>query len=201
VLAISVTLWIAGASIEAALHLPTTLLSSAVVAIAAVALLSIEEVVDWNDLKGVNWGVFFVIGAGLTLGDALDKSGASQWLASMLAPMLQGLPYEIILIALVLIGFTITQFMSNVTLGAILAPVLITLAQASGIPPARMVIPTIMAVGLAFMLPSASARMTLVAVTGAVESKHMLWAGLVVGLSSAVVVMLFFYLMSRLGFI
>jgi sodium-dependent dicarboxylate transporter 2/3/5 len=201
VLAISVALWIAGTYIESMLNLPDTLLSSAVVAIGAVALLSIEEVVDWNDLKGVNWGVFFVIGAGLTLGDALDKSGASVWLASMLAPMLQGLPYEILLVVLVLVGFSITQFMNNVTLGAILAPVLITLAEASGIAPARMVIPTIMAVALAFMLPNASARMTLAAVTGAVERKNMVWAGLVVGLPSAVVVMIFFYLMSRIGVI
>ena len=201
VLAISVTLWIAGASIEQFLNLPDTLLSSAVVAIGAVALLSIEEVVDWNDLKGVNWGVFFVIGAGLTLGDALDKSGASVWLASILAPMLHGLPYEVILVALVLVGFIITQFMNNVTLGAILAPVLITLGQASGIAPERMVIPTIMAVGLACMLPGASARMTLAAVTGAVDRKNMLWAGLVVGLPAAIVIMLFFYAMSYFGFI
>ena len=201
VLGLSVLLWIAGAALESLLNLPDTLLSSAVVAIGAVALLSIEEVVDWNDLKGVNWGVFFVIGAGLTLGDALDKSGASVWLASILAPMLAGLPYEVILVVLVVIGFSITQFMNNVTLGAILAPVLITLGQASGIDPARMVIPTIMAVALAYMLPSASARMTLAAVTGAVERKSMVWAGMVVGVPSAVVVMLFFYLMTRLGLI
>jgi sodium-dependent dicarboxylate transporter 2/3/5 len=201
VLAVSVALWIAGTSLESFLNLPDTLLSSAVVAIGAVALLSIEEVVDWNDLKGVNWGVFFVIGAGLTLGDALEKSGASAWLASLLAPALQGLPYEIVLVVLVLVGFTITQFMNNVTLGAILAPVLITLGQAGGIAPTRMVIPTIMAIALAFMLPSASARMTLAAVTGAVERKHMVWAGLVVGLPSALVILIFFFLLSRFGLI
>lgn len=201
VLALSVALWIAGTSIETMLNLPATLLSSAVVAIGAVALLSIEEVVDWNDLKGVNWGVFFVIGAGLTLGDALDKSGASAWLASILAPMLQGLPYEIVLVVLVVVSFIITQFMNNVTLGAILAPVLITLGQASGIDPARMVLPTIMAVALAFMLPSASARMTLAAVSGAVERKNMIWAGVVVGVPSMLVIIIFFYLLSRLNFI
>ena len=40
VLAISVTLWITGASLESLLQLPATLLSSAVIAIGAVALLS-----------------------------------------------------------------------------------------------------------------------------------------------------------------
>ena len=84
-------LWLTGSTLESVLHLPATLLSSAVVAIGAVALLSIEEIVDWNDLKGVNWGVFFVIGAGLTLGDALGKTGASAWVADQIAPSLIGL--------------------------------------------------------------------------------------------------------------
>jgi solute carrier family 13 (sodium-dependent dicarboxylate transporter), member 2/3/5 len=98
-------------------------------------------------------------------------------------------------------GFAITQLMNNVTLGAILAPVLITLGQASGIPPERMVIPTIMAVSLSYVLPGASARMTLAAVTGAVERKSMMRAGLVVGLPAALVIIVFFYLMSRFGLI
>lgn len=201
VLLVSVLLWIAGSTLENLLNLPATLLSSAVVAIGAVALLSIEEIVDWNDLKGVNWGVFFVIGAGLTLGDSLDKTGASLWFASMLAPTLQGLPYIIVLAALGLAGFALTQFMNNVTLGAIFAPVLITLGEASGIDPARLVIPTIMAVALAYILPGASARMTLVSVTGAVDRKHMMRAGLVVGLPSVIFVLSFFFIMSRLGWI
>jgi sodium-dependent dicarboxylate transporter 2/3/5 len=201
VLAASVALWVTGASLENVLNLPDTLLSSAVVAIGAVALLSIEEVVDWNDLKGVNWGVFFVIGAGLTLGDALDKTGASAWFASILAPSLEGLPYFVILTVLVMTGFALTQFMNNVTLGAILAPVLITLGEASGIAPERLVIPTVMAVALAYMLPGASARMTLVAVTGVVERKQMMRVGLIVGLPSAVFVLLFFLVLSQVGLI
>lgn len=199
VLAISMTLWITGGTLEGVLGLPATLLSSAVVAIGAVALLSIEEVVDWNDLKSVNWGVFFVIGAGLTMGDALDKTGASAWFAEMLGPTLQGMPYWAVLTVLVLAGFILTQFMNNVTLGAILAPVLITLGQAGGIDPVRLVLPTIMAVALAYTLPGGSARMTLVAVTGAVDRNTMLRTGLILGLPSALLVWGFFYLLTWLG--
>jgi sodium-dependent dicarboxylate transporter 2/3/5 len=201
ILLISVALWVSGESLERGLNLPDGLLSHAIIALAAVALLSIEELIDWNDLKSVNWGVFFVIGAGLTLGDALNKSGAGSWFANLLAPMLQGLPSVVILSSLVLIGFAITQFMNNVTLGAILAPILIELGQASGIAPEWLVIPTIFAVALSYMMPVASARMTLVAVTGAVERKEMMRAGLVVGIPSALVIILFFMVISRLGLI
>lgn len=201
VLSVSVVLWMIGDTLELWLGLPSTILNSAVVALGAVALLSIEEVIDWNDLKGVNWGVFFVIGAGLTLGDALNKTGAGVWFATILAPLLDGLPYFSILVILILVGFLLTQIMNNVTLGAILAPILITLGEASGIAPERLVIPTIFAVALSYALPVASARMTLVAVTGAVERKDMIRVGLVVGAPSALLILVFFYLISRLGLI
>lgn len=201
VLGVSILLWLTGSWIETSLGLPATLLSSVVVAIGAVAVLSIEEIIDWNDLKGVNWGVFLVIGAGLTLGDALDKSGASAWFAGQLAPSLIGLPYVLVLAILILGGFAVTQVMNNVAVGAIIAPVLITLGQATGIPPERLVLPAIMAVGLAFVLPAGSARMTLVAVTGVVPRAVMVRAGLMVGLPCALVILLFYYGLSLMGLI
>ncbi|MCB0129640.1 MAG: DASS family sodium-coupled anion symporter [Caldilineaceae bacterium] len=201
VLAGAVVLWVGGKSFEGWLNLPATVLSSAVVALAAVALLSIEEVIDWNDLRGVNWGVFFVIGAGLTLGDALDKTGASAWFAQLVAPMLKELPFVIVLALLVTGAFVLTQFMNNVTLGAIFAPILITLGEASGIPPQRLLLPMIMSLALAYMLPGASARMTLVSVTGAVDRPTMVRAGLIVGVPSALFILVFFYIMSVMGLI
>jgi sodium-dependent dicarboxylate transporter 2/3/5 len=142
-----------------------------------------------------------VIGAGLTLGDALDKTGAGLWFANLLAPTLEGLPYFVILSALVFVGFGITQFMNNVTLGAILAPILLELGKASGINPERLVIPTILAVGLSYVLPVASARMTLAAVSGTVERKEMMTAGLVVGIPSTLLLVALFMTASWFGLI
>jgi sodium-dependent dicarboxylate transporter 2/3/5 len=201
ILLISVFLWVSGRSLEGWLNLPSSLLNHAVIALAAVALLSIEELIDWNDLKGVNWGVFFVIGAGLTLGDALYKTGAGAWFADQLGPALKGLPYLVVLIALISVGFALTQVMNNVTLGAILAPILVQLGETSGFAPARLVIPMVMAVALSYVLPVASARMTLVAVTGVVTPREMATAGIIIGLPSAVVLILFFYTLSVLGLI
>ncbi len=201
VLGLCVLLWVFGASVERTFGLPQTLLSSAIVSIVAVAFLSVSEVVDWNDLKGVNWGIFLVIGAGFTLGDALQKSGASTWFAEMLAPLLIGLPFAAVLSVMVFIGFALTQLMNNVALGAILSPLLISVAQASGIEPVRLVLPVLLAMGIAYMLPAASARMTLVAVSGAVSAREMARSGLWVGLSSVTVIGLLFFLFSLFGLI
>lgn len=196
---VAVVLWVTGSSLESVLGLPESLLSSAIVAIVTVGVLSVEEIIDWNDLKGVNWGVFFVIGAGLTLGDALDRTGASDWFAGLLAPFLHELPYGLILAVLIGMAFTLTQFMNNITLGAILAPILIKLGDASGLDPSLLLLPTVFTLALAYTLPAASARMTLVSVTGAVESKDMIRAGLAVGIPSALVIWGVFYGLSQLG--
>lgn len=201
VLGLSIALWVGGTALERWLQLPSTLLSSAVVAILAVALLSIEELIDWNDLKSVNWGIIFVIGAGLALGDALDKSGASAWLVSQVEPLLGGLPYAAVLAILVASTFVLTQFMNSVTYGAILSPILVTLGLASDIAPPRLILPFVFTLALCFMLPNSSARMTLVAVSGAVDTKRMLRGGLVVGLPSALFVYLFFLALSVAGLI
>ena len=201
VLAWCVVLWVGGSAIENWLGLPDTLLSSTVVSIGAVAYLSFSDTIDWNDLKGVNWGVFLVIGAGFTLGDALAKSGANAWFASALAPVLTSLPTAVVIFAVVAIAFTITQFINNVALGAILTPVLMGVAQASGVPAERLVLPAIIALGLAFTLPGGSARMTLVAVSGAVERSQMVRVGLLIALPAALVVALFFTILGMVGLI
>jgi sodium-dependent dicarboxylate transporter 2/3/5 len=100
---------------------------------------------------------------------------------------------------LMIIGFVLTQMMNNVTIGAIMAPVLVSIAEATGMPPASLVVPTIMAVALAFMLPSASARMTMVAVTGAVDRRTMVRTGLIVGVPALVAIYAFFYGVGALG--
>lgn len=201
VLSLCVILWVFGGYIEGALGLPNTLLSSAIVSIVAVAFLSVSEVVNWNDLKGVNWGIFLVIGAGFTLGDALQKSGASTWFAEMLAPLLIGLPYVVVLCVIVAISFALTQFMNNVALGAILSPLLISVAQASNVDPVQLVLPAVLAMGIAYILPSASARMTLVAVSGVVSRQEMVTTGFAIGAPSMLLIILMFFVLNVFGLV
>ncbi len=201
VLLISIVLWISGSTLEKMFGLPATLLSSAMIAILAVALLSIEELIDWDDLKGVNWGIIFVIGAGLSLGDALDKTGASDWIVSLIEPSLNGLPYLAILAILIVSTFLLTQFMNSVTYGAILSPILVTLGVTTNIIPTRLVLPFVFTLALCYMLPNSSARMTLVAISGAVDTKNQLRSGLLVGLPSAIFVFAYFALLSLVGLI
>jgi di/tricarboxylate transporter len=91
--------------------------------------------------------------------------------------------------------------MNSVTYGAIVSPILVTLGVSSGILPTRLILPFVFTLALCYMLPNSSARMTLVAVSGAVDTKSMLRSGLYVGIPSAIIVYLFFLVASSLGLI
>ena len=109
--------------IEDWLRSPNTLLSSAVVAILAVALmLSVEELIDWNDLKGVNWGIIFVIGAGLTLGEAMDKTRRQRMDRRACSNRRSAACPTWSSLRIICSTFGFTQFMNSVTYGAILSP-------------------------------------------------------------------------------
>jgi solute carrier family 13 (sodium-dependent dicarboxylate transporter), member 2/3/5 len=201
VMLVSAILWITGGTVERMLGLPTTLLSSVIVAIGAVAYLSFTEIIDWNDMKGVNWGVFLVVGAGLALGNAMESTGASDWIASVAEPLLSALPYYVTLFAVLVLTFMVTQVLNSITLGAILSPLLVALSQASGISPLRLVLPAILTLAFCYMLPGSSTRNALVALTGAVDRKTMLRTGFIVGVPSMLAVYFFFLMLSVVGLI
>lgn len=57
------------------------------VAVMAVSYLAIRGIINWEDIKGVSWGIFFMIGAGLALGAALTRTGATDWVADLIRPI------------------------------------------------------------------------------------------------------------------
>src|SRR5512137_1781942 len=73
--------WVAGPPIEKAVGLPATIFSATMVALLAVGFLSVNELIGWEDVKGVSWGIFFIIGAGLSLGETLVRTGVTDWFA------------------------------------------------------------------------------------------------------------------------
>jgi len=74
-LSVAVIFWIMGSFIENYFKLHPTTLSTSVVAVVAVSYLAFRGIISWEDVKGVSWGLFFAIAAGLALGDALIRTG------------------------------------------------------------------------------------------------------------------------------
>jgi sodium-dependent dicarboxylate transporter 2/3/5 len=201
-LGVTIFFWIFGAGVENLLGLPPTALSATVVAILAVGYLSVRQIIDWNDVKGVSWGIFFIIGAGLSLGQALSRTGVTDWLATLITPIVSGPPLLATLLVLVYLSALLTNILNNTTIAAVFVPILITIAQADpSLNPVQLVLPVTLATTFGYSLPSASGRMALVSGTGIVKSQDMMRYGLVMTGVSAAILGLYFWVISLLGLI
>jgi len=195
-------LWVGGPILESALGLPRTLFSSAMVAVIAVSYLAVREIINWEDLKGVSWGIFLIIGAGLSLGEALFRTGVTEWFATLIAPLVTGVPLLAALLLLVLLSAVLTNLVNNTTIAAVFVPVLITLAQDQATFSAiQFVLPVTLATTFGYSLPSASGRMALLSATGLVGRGTMLHYGLILTVVSSLVLALFFYGLALIGWI
>ncbi len=110
-----------------------------IIAVLAATVYLVLDLVQWSDYNtGVNWGVVLVYGAAISLGEAMKDTGAAEWVAngtlSQLAAI--GLAAPLALLA-VFAGVTLlfTNIMSAGATVAVLAPILLSMAQRAGLHP------------------------------------------------------------------
>ncbi|HEX6302743.1 MAG TPA: DASS family sodium-coupled anion symporter [Anaerolineales bacterium] len=201
-MAVAAFFWVSGSFIEPALGLPPTLLSAAMVAVIAVAYLAIRGIINWEDVKGVSWGIFLIIGAGLSLGETLSRTGATEWFAGLITPLIKGPPLFLSLLLMVFLSALMTNIMNNTTIAAVFVPILISLAEADpAFNAVQLVLPVTLATTFGYSLPSASGRMALIAASGIVDRSEMMRYGLVLTAISSLVLGLFFYILVLLNLI
>ncbi len=92
--------------------------------------------------------------------------------------------------------------MNNTTIAAVFVPILISLAVSDPtLNPVLLVLAVTLATTFGYSLPSASGRMALVSASGTVQARDMMRYGLVATAISALILGLFFYLISLLNLI
>jgi sodium-dependent dicarboxylate transporter 2/3/5 len=201
-MAVAIFFWVTGPFIEKGLGLPPTILSSTMIAILTVGFLSARQVITWEDVKGVSWGIFFIIGAGLSLGETLTRTGTTDWFAELITPLVVGPPILFSLLFLVYLSALLTNLLNNTTIAAVFVPILISVAKTDpSINALQLVMPVTLATTFGYSLPSASGRMALVASTGIVGRSEMMRYGLIMTMVSAGILGLFFYVLTVLGLI
>ena len=202
VLAITIILWISGPFFEESLRLPPSFMSPAIVGIIAVSYLALRGVIEWEDVKGVSWGLFFAIAAGLALGDALKRSGATSWMTEIISPVIEGSPYVTSLFLLVFSSIFLTNIINNATVAAVFVPILIQIASLDpSFKPIQLILPLTMGTTFGYALPSASGRMALISATGIVSQREMFRFGTILSIISGFVLIVFFYLLNLFGMI
>jgi len=154
---------------------------------------------DWEATARLPWNVVILFGGGLSLAAALSATGLAAWLGGQMS-FLNGLPFPLLLLALILVIVFLTELTSNVATTTAFLPVLAAIAAGSGVPPQQLIVPIAIAASFAFMLPVATAPNAIVYASGEVTQRQMMKAGFRLNLAGAVILTVFAALLGPVVF-
>ena len=152
---------------------------------------------NWEEAERLPWGVLVLFGGGIALGNAISRTGLSEWLGNQLSIMASFPPILFIAVVVALVLF-LTELTSNVATMTTLAPILGALAVAVGMAPASLLGPAAVAASCAFMLPVATAPNAIVYSTGQIQIQDMVRRGLRVNLMGVLIITLIGYFIAPL---
>jgi sodium-dependent dicarboxylate transporter 2/3/5 len=165
------------------------------IALAAVVALFALRVVQWRDIEGyVNWGLILMYGGAISLGSALNKSGAAAWVSHATIARWATGPVTVALM-ISLAAMALTEVMSHSAAVAIIMPVSIAVAQQFGMDPRAMAPLVAVPAGIAFMLPVGTPANAIAFSSGHMRLSDMLWPGLVLNILAYIVfnLLVFYY--------
>lgn len=132
----------------------TKILPIAVAALAGVLALILTRCLSWVDAaQALSVKIVLLVAASLALGDALELTGATMFLAEMLATVARGLPPAGVLVLLIGLMGLLTNFVSNNAAAAIGTPLGIEMAKVLGVPVEPFVLAVLFGCNLCYLTP------------------------------------------------
>ncbi len=141
----------------------------------------------WKYAEQLPWGVLLLFGGGLTLANAVSRTGLAEWLGSSLQAV-GTLPLLVIVILAATLIIFLTELTSNIATTATFLPVVAAVAIEAGYDPIMLAVPVTLAASCAFMLPVATPPNAIVFGSGMLTIPRMARAGLVLNLIGIVLV-------------
>ena len=158
------------------------------------------RLLDWEDTKKVPWGILLLFGGGLALAKGFSTSGLSFYIASQLQTVLGDASPLAIVIGTSGVVTGLTEVMSNTATISLAVPIMASMAQAIGVHPLLLLIPSTLAASCAFMLPVSTPPNAIVYGSGRVPIMKMVIAGFWLDLLSIVLLTVFVYTLGHLTF-
>ncbi len=160
-----------------------------VAALAAALLIILTGCLRMDEAyRTIEWNVVFVVAGTLPLGVAMEKSGATQWLADVALTPVAGLGIVPLLIVLFLMTVALNLAISNSATAVLLAPLAFSIGVSHGLDPRVLVIAVALASSVAFATPIAHQANLLVMGPGDYRSDDYVGVGLALTLVAGVVV-------------
>jgi sodium-dependent dicarboxylate transporter 2/3/5 len=135
-----------------------------------------EFALDWASAQRVPWGVIVLFGGGLSLADAIDRSGLAGWLATAFGGF-GAWPLVAIVALVVAVVVMCSELASNTATAAAFLPVVGALALSTGMDLLPLVIGAGLAASGGYMLPVATPPNAIVYGTGRITVPELARAG------------------------
>lgn len=120
----------------------------------AVAVVLLTRCIDADEaFSFIDGRLLALILAMLSIGAALEHTGAVALVVDAVSPTLTGLPPFLIVLAVFMLTTTLTEMVSNNAVAVVVTPIAIGLAQAMGIDPRPLVVAVMIAASCAFATP------------------------------------------------
>ena len=145
-----------------------------------------EFTLDWKTNLNIPWGTLLLFGGGITLGKAMQETGAAQYIAMNLIE-LKSLPTILILLVVILLAKFLSEITSNTATATMLMPILFAVGIAIGVDPLSLMIAGAVATSLVFMLPVATPPNAIVYGTEYVSMSDMIRNGFILQIVTALI--------------
>jgi sodium-dependent dicarboxylate transporter 2/3/5 len=143
------------------------------------------QLMDWQDVIRLPWGVLILFGGGLSLAAAVSDSGLARYLGESLTP-LSDLGAIVVIVAAAGLVIFLTELTSNLATAATFLPVIGAISAQSGIDVLTLCVPVALAASCAFMLPVATPPNAIVYSSGFIHIPDMVRTGVYLNLISMV---------------
>ncbi len=139
-------------------------------AIAGVIAMVVTRCIPYQEMyQDVSWSVIFLLAGVIPLGIAMTKSGAADWVGSLIALNAVGWHPIFILMALYAITTVLTEMVSNNASAVILVPIAISLSEQLALEPLALVLAVMFAASTSFLSPIGYQTNTMIYGTGALK--------------------------------
>ena len=148
-----------------------------------------KRLLDWQTAATIPWGILILFGGGIAIAAAFDSSG----LANVIGGQLAGLRDWPLVASIGVVCLSVTfcsEVAGNTALANVILPVLGSMAAATDLAPALLLLPAGLATSCGFMLPVATPPNAIVFGTGRVRMAEMARVGLVLNLIGSAVITL-----------
>jgi len=171
-------------------------LDEAVVAVLAASLLFVLPVdfrerkftLAWDSASRIDWGTILLFGGGLALGHLMFTTGLAAVLGKRLVELSGADSLWSITALGIVVSVLLTEVTSNTAATNMLVPVILSVAQASGVAPVPPALGVCLGASMAFMLPVSTPPNAIVYGTGRVPVTFMLRQGIVMDAISVVII-------------